>query len=148
MVKGLTQVIALAGETSAVAMAPMSAVAMPKYRAISVETGLPRDDVRRTATRTCVASPDESSGNVTSAGVTETLAFMTWLFVAAAIAVVTEGPDAERSSKSSKNSAAAPPSAPASAAFCAWFRAVISMPTSMASMLALRNAMQPRPMNT
>ena len=48
MVNGFTQVIALACETSAVAVAPMSAVAVPKYFAISVETGLPRAAVRRT----------------------------------------------------------------------------------------------------
>ena len=42
IVNGFTQVIALAGDASAVAVAPMFAVAMPKYCAMSVETGLPR----------------------------------------------------------------------------------------------------------
>ena len=39
----------------------------------------------------------------------------------------------------------APASAPASAEFCAWFRAVISMPTSIASMLALEEGHQAEP---
>jgi hypothetical protein len=41
MVNGLTHVIASAGEASAVAVADMSADEMPKYCAISVDTGLP-----------------------------------------------------------------------------------------------------------
>ena len=40
---GFTQVIAFAGEASATAIAPMSAVAIPKYWAISVDSGLPRE---------------------------------------------------------------------------------------------------------
>src|SRR6267142_3273442 len=45
-------------------------------------------------------------------------------------------------------SAVAPASAPASAEFWAWLRAVIIMPTSMASMLAARNPMNPTATNT
>ena len=43
IVNGFTQVIALAGDASAVAIAAMSAVGMPKYLAMSVERGFPRD---------------------------------------------------------------------------------------------------------
>src|SRR5829696_7541045 len=42
----------------------------------------------------------------------------------------------------------APASAPASAAFCAWLRALISMPTSIASMLAPMSARPPAPTKT
>ena len=94
---GFTQVIALACETSAVAVAPMSAVAVPKYLAISVDTGLPRAAVRRTVTLTRVGCPSGSSGNSTSAGFTETMPAITLLLVAAAIALVTAGPPADRS---------------------------------------------------
>src|SRR6187549_3322039 len=97
IVNGFTQVIALACDTSAVAVAPMSALVTPKYLAISVETGLPRDAVRRTVTLTRDGSPEGSSGNVTSAGRTDTLPDMTLLPVAALIADVTAGPVGERS---------------------------------------------------
>ena len=94
---GFTQVIALACEASAVAVAPMSAVAIPKNFAISVDTGLPRAAVRRTVTLTRVGCPAGSSGNSTSAGFTETMPAMTLLSVAASIALVTAGPPADRS---------------------------------------------------
>ena len=60
----------------------------------------------------------------------------------------TAGPDAERLSKSSNARATAPARAPASAEFWAWLRAVMNMPTSMASVVAARNAMKPMPTNT
>src|SRR5215204_6361609 len=97
IVNGLTQVIALAWDTSAVAVAPMSAFVTPKYFAISVETGLPREAVRRTVTLTREGSPDGSSGNVTSVGSTDTFLAMTLLPVAALMALVTAGPLGERS---------------------------------------------------
>ena len=69
IVNGLTQFIAFAGEASAVAVAPMSAVCMPKNFAISVDTGLPRAVVRNTSTLTRLNSPElGSGGNVTSVG--------------------------------------------------------------------------------
>src|SRR3954447_7073244 len=97
MVNGLTQVIAFAGDASAVATALMSVEATPKYLAICVETGLPREAVRRTKTRTRLLLPAGSLRNVTSAAVTETLAAITLLPVAALIALVFAGPVAERS---------------------------------------------------
>jgi hypothetical protein len=96
MVNGLTQVMALAGDASAVATAPTSAVFTPKYCAMSVDTGLPRDAVRRTLTRTRLGSPVGSLRNCTSPGVTETFFFITWLPVDALIALVTAGPEAVR----------------------------------------------------
>src|SRR5687768_14309148 len=83
-----------------------------------------------------------------SGGVTETCPAMTLLACAVAMAWTTAGPVGLRSSQSSYASAIAPASAPASALFCAWLRAVISMPTSMASMLAPSIARAPRPTNT
>ncbi len=97
IVNGFTQVMALACDTSAVAVAPMSVVVTPKYLAISVETGLPRDAVRRTVTLTRDASPDGSSGNVTSEESTDTFLAITWLPVAALMALVTAGPLGEQS---------------------------------------------------
>ena len=64
------------------------------------------------------------------------------------MALVTAGPLALRSSQLSNASDVAPASAAASAEFCAWLRAVMSMPTSIASMLAPRNAMNPSPTKT
>ena len=54
IVNGFTQVIALDGDASAVAVAPMPTLDMPKYRAMSVETGFPRAAVRYTVTLTRV----------------------------------------------------------------------------------------------
>jgi hypothetical protein len=79
---------------------------------------------------------------------TSTSPLMTWLALAVAIALTTAGPLAERSVQLSNARAVAPARAPASAEFCAWLRAVISMPTSIASMLAATNAMHPRPTKT
>src|SRR5215204_4200733 len=140
IVNGFTQVIALAADASAVAVAAISAVAMPKYFAIIVGSGLPRAAVRYTVTFTRLGSPAGSLRNSTSAGFTETSLLMTLFDVDAASALVTAGPDGVRSVQLSYTRAVAPASAPASAAFCAWLRAVISMPTSMASMLALMKA--------
>ena len=78
MVNGFTQVIALATDASAVATAPMSVDTVPKYLAMSVETGLPRAAVRRTATRTRFDSPVGLLRNSTSVGTTDTLLAMTW----------------------------------------------------------------------
>src|SRR4029453_14065228 len=97
IVNGFTQVMALACDTSAVALAPMSVVVTPKYLAINVETGLPRDAVRRTVTWTRDGSPDGSSGNLTSEANTDTFLAITWLPVAALMALVTAGPLGERS---------------------------------------------------
>ena len=84
-------------------------------------------------------------GKVTSSGSTDAWAFITLLSAAveAAIAFRTAGPVADRSSKSSNPRATAPASAPASAALCASVRATINMPTSTASIVALRNATSP-----
>ena len=69
MVNGLTHVIAFAAEASAVAVATMSAVLIPKYCAIIVETGFPRFAVRYTVTFTRSGDPSTGSfGNSTSAG--------------------------------------------------------------------------------
>src|SRR5262245_24008105 len=117
MVNGLTQVIAFAAAASAVAVATMSAVEMPKYLATSVDT------VRCTVTLTRLGSPVTGSlGNSTSAGPTETSPLITWLAFEAAMALVTAGPDALLSVQLSKASAVAPASAPESAEFCAWLR--------------------------
>src|SRR3954462_13943003 len=149
IVNGLTQSIALAGEASAVAVAPISAFAIPKYRAMLVATGLPLESVRRTATATRSDAPVVGFiGKVTSVARTETCPAMTLFICDPRIALVTAGPPAERSVKLSYTSAVAPASAPASAEFCAWLRAVINMPTSMASMLAPTNAIMPNLTNT
>src|SRR5262245_28818258 len=66
IVNGLTHVIALAGEASAVATASMLAVFTPKTRPISVCSGLPRAAVRYTCTRTRLFCPEGDVGNVTS----------------------------------------------------------------------------------
>ena len=84
-------------------------------------------------------------GNVTSDGVTDTLALMTGLASAVLTALDTAGPPGERSLKLFNASEVAPASAPASAEFCAWLRAVMNMPTSIASVVAARNPMKPRP---
>src|SRR5207253_3925469 len=111
--------------------------------------GLPRADERQTVARTRFACPVVGFvGNVMSGGVTDTIARMTWFACPAAMALVTAGPVALRSSQLSNASDVAPASAAASAEFCAWLRAVLSMPTSMASMLGPRNAMYPRPAKT
>ena len=73
---------------------------------------------------------------------------MTWLPREALSALVTAGPVAVRSPQLSNTNAVAPARAPASAEFCAWLRAVINMPTSIASMLTPRNAMKPMPTKT
>src|SRR5829696_9876991 len=82
MVKGITQVSALAGDASAVAVAMMSTVGTPKNGPISVGTGLALCAVRRTVTCTRLL-PLGPAGNVTSAEVTDTLARTTWLARAA-----------------------------------------------------------------
>src|SRR5947209_5230132 len=116
---GLTQVAALAGEASAVALAPISTVGTPKSGPISVGIALLRAVVRNTCTATRVGRPKGSLGNVTSAGMTEGAAPIIELAVAALIATDTAGPVDDRSLKSLKPSAIAPASAPASAAFWA-----------------------------
>jgi hypothetical protein len=93
-VNGLTHVIAFAGCASAVASAPMSTVSMPKMGAKNVVSGLPRRLLRSTRTRTCVGV-----GKLTSSGSTEAWRLMTPFSpaVAAAMALRTAGPVAERS---------------------------------------------------
>ena len=96
MVNGFTQVIAFAGDTSAVATASMFTWCTLKACPISVPTGLPRSAVRYTCTRTRLLRPDGESGNVTSPGCTSTSALMTSFSFAAVIALWTAGPPAER----------------------------------------------------
>ena len=98
IVNGLTQVIALAGDASAVASAWMSTSVTPKKRPISVPTGLPRSSLRNTRTFTRLFRPVGPSGNVTSAGVTLTCAPITWFSRAATIAFCLAGPLVLRSS--------------------------------------------------
>ena len=72
IMNGLTQVIALAADASAVAIASMSTCCTPKNVPISVGTGLVRAAVRNTWTATRVGCPVGSFGNVTSSGRTDT----------------------------------------------------------------------------
>src|SRR6188508_2317857 len=102
MVNGFTHVIELAGEASAVATALMLAVLIPKYCAISVDTGLPRDESRHTVTRTRFGSPAGSFRNCTSAGITEGCPLITGLACPTWIELVTAGPVEVRSSQLSK----------------------------------------------
>src|SRR5437764_14576182 len=67
IVNGFTQVSALAGDASAVAVAVMSTVLTPKNVPINVLTGLVRPAVRNTVTATRVGWPDGSFGKVPSA---------------------------------------------------------------------------------
>ena len=99
---GLTHVIAFAGEASAVAVAAISAVDMPKYLAISVDRGLPREARRKTVTFTRFETPASPDQELTSAGVSETTAPITWLAFPVVIALVIAGPVDDRSSKLSK----------------------------------------------
>src|SRR3954447_7383823 len=92
IVNGITQVSALAGETSAVAIAATSTLRRPKNVPISVGTALLRAVVRNTWTWTRLFCPDGDSGNVTSAGCTDTLPPATWLLVDVLIALSTAGP--------------------------------------------------------
>src|SRR3954467_3901252 len=87
IVNGLTQVIAFAGDASAVATALTLAVLMPKYLAISVSTGLPRELSRQTLARTRFAWPVGSSGNVMSSTLTLGAEPMTAFALPAAIAL-------------------------------------------------------------
>src|SRR5437660_9177612 len=73
IVNGLTHFIALAGDTWAVAVAMMSTCDTPKSDPISVGIALPLSAVRKTSTFTRFGWPFGSSGNVTSAGVTDTI---------------------------------------------------------------------------
>src|SRR5215831_7008786 len=67
IMNGFTQVIALAGDASAVATALISTELTPNSDPISVGTALPRADVRYTCTWTRSACPDTGSvGNDTS----------------------------------------------------------------------------------
>src|SRR6478672_6720284 len=102
IVNGLTQVIAFAGEASAVAVAAISAVDIPKYFAIRVDSGLPREALRKTVTFTRFETPPVPIRNSTSAGVSETTAPITWLACPVVIALVFAGPVDDRSSKLSK----------------------------------------------
>ncbi len=68
IMNGLTQVMALAGDASAVAVASMSTWFTPKNTPSSVETGFNRAAVRNTWTATRVGCPLGSLGKVTSAG--------------------------------------------------------------------------------
>src|SRR5690242_2614158 len=78
IVKGFTQSMALPGAASAVAVAPIVADVMPKYAAISVDTGFPRSALRQTVTFTRLCSPVVGLWrNSTSGAVTETLAPIT-----------------------------------------------------------------------
>ena len=73
---------------------------------------------------------------------------MIWFDIAVLIALCMTGPLGDRSLKLFCTSATAPASAPASAAFCACVRAVMNMPTSMASVDAARKPMNPMPTYT
>ena len=98
IVNGLTHVSAFAGDASAVAVAPTLAFGIPKYRAMKVDSGLPRSSVRNTFTLTRFESPVGPTGKVTSGTSTDTFSRITWLPRAAASALVTAGPVAVRSS--------------------------------------------------
>ena len=86
---GFTQVIAFAGDASAVAVAVMLTVLTPKMPPINVGTGLFRSaaSVRYTSTLTRVGLPAGSFGNVTSAVFTDTSLPMTWLASAVLMAL-------------------------------------------------------------
>ena len=73
---------------------------------------------------------------------------MTRFAFAVLMALCTAGPVALRSFQLFRTSAMAPDIAPASAAFCVWLRAVMNMPTSIASVVADMKAMKPMPMYT
>src|SRR3982751_634223 len=92
MVNGITQVSALAGDTSAVAIAPTSTLRRPKKVPISVGTALLRAVVRNTCTWTRLFCPEGDSGNVTSAGCTDTAPPATLLLVDVLMALSTAGP--------------------------------------------------------
>src|SRR3954447_14514982 len=96
IVNGITQVSALAGDTSAVAIAATSTLRRPKNVPISVGTALLRALVRNTCTWTRLFFPDGESGNVTSGGVTETAPPATRLLTAVLMALFTAGPLALR----------------------------------------------------
>ena len=142
---GFTHVIALAGDTSAVAFAPMLTVGTPNSPPIIVGMAFSRAVIRCTLTRTRFGRPVGPFGKVTSDGSTDGDSPIIRLACAAEIAFVTAGPDALRLSKSLNARAVAPARAPASAEFCACDRPVMNMPTSTASVIATMNDMNPRP---
>src|SRR4051812_24448564 len=143
IMNGLTHVIAFAGDASAVAGAAVSTQDTPNRLPTSVRRALSRAVVRYTFTRTRFGSPAGSFGNDTSDGSTLGAVPITMFFLAVAMATWTAGPVAVRSIQLSRTSATAPASAPASAAFWACDRAVMNMPTSMASVDAAMNVMKP-----
>ena len=145
---GLVHVSEFARMASAVAEAPMFALVTPKMLAIIVDTAVPRSAVAYTRTCTRSDAPLGATGNVTSPVPTATGCPATWLARAALMAPCTAGPDDERLLKSLNASAVAPASAPESAAFCACDRALSSMPTSMASVLAAMKLAMPMLTNT
>ena len=138
-VNGLTHVIAFAGETSAVASAPTSTVLMPNIGAMNVDTGLP---VRRCAGRARVRSGCRKR---------DVLRIDRRRRVHDAVIARfggrnrvadgrTGGGEVLRIVVPKRHGAC---DAPASAAFCDSVRATINMPTSTASIVALRNATFP-----
>src|SRR3954462_1570740 len=97
IVNGSTHVMAFAGEASAVAVAAMFTVLMPKYCATSVETGLPWVASRYTVTRTRLFCPVGLSGNWTSPALMLTGSPITLFALEAVKAFITAGPLALRS---------------------------------------------------
>src|SRR5438093_4086727 len=89
IMNGLTQVIALAGDASAVATGPTSTVFTPIIGPRNVATGFPRAVVLYTFTRTRLIV-----GKLTSAGMTDTFTLITRFCgeVDATIAFWTAGP--------------------------------------------------------
>src|SRR5205807_117374 len=110
IVNGLTHVSALAGEASAVADAPTSAVGTPKIPPRNVGIALPRAMVRYTDTATRVGLPDGSLGNVTSEVRTDGGCSAMRFACAVLTALATAGPVDERSVKLLNTSAVAPAS--------------------------------------
>src|SRR5712691_2598065 len=92
IMKGLTQVSALAGDASAVAAAPTLAVGTPNIDPRNVGIALPRSVVRNTCTATRVGFPAGSFGNVTSDVSTDGASFITRFACAVLMALVTAGP--------------------------------------------------------
>src|SRR5216110_2809594 len=93
---GLTHVMALAGDASAMALAAMLTLLTPNIDPIIVATALPRVAVRKTSTCTRLLCPEGLSGNVTSPAVTLGDLKITLLAVAVLIALCTAGPPDDR----------------------------------------------------
>ena len=137
------QLIELARAASAVAVAAMSTESTPNSLPKIVGISLSRATLRRAHTLTRLGWPAGSLGNVTSSGHTDGAVPIIALACAAEIAAETAGPVVVRLSKSLKASAIAPDNAPESAAVCACDLADMNIPTSIASVVAVRNAMNP-----